>query len=112
MSEKNIVDTIKEAYGLYESRPEEAVAILFSVLSPDVRWCSIADGCTGAEFSRERNGIEEVQAYFCAGTAQGGWGAKVLCWQEWMNERKFEERSNRQEADTRGQQDFEEMSKR
>ena len=43
---------------------DQAVSMLMENLAPDIRWCSIADGCEGAKFSRERNGIDEIQGYF------------------------------------------------
>lgn len=64
MSRADILTTLKELYAMYESNTEEAIAKLFSVLDESVRWCSPEDGCSGVEFTRERNGLCQVQQYF------------------------------------------------
>ena len=64
MSTGDIAATVKEIYSLYESDTESAVTRLFQVLDDDVRWCSLANGCVGAEFTKERNGLEQVKQYF------------------------------------------------
>jgi len=64
MAEKEIVTTLKEIYALWSKGDEKAISILLANLTPDINWCSIANGCEGAEFTRERNGIPGVQSYF------------------------------------------------
>jgi ketosteroid isomerase-like protein len=64
MSKADIATTLKELYALYGSDTQEAIAKLLSVLDENVRWCSLADGCSGVEFTRERNGPGQVQQYF------------------------------------------------
>ena len=53
---------------------------------------------------------EEVQAYCTAGTADGGWGAKVLGWSKEVLDRQFHDMIPRQEALDIGVDDFNELS--
>lgn len=64
MSTQDTISTLKEIYRLWSNGDQEAVSMLLDNLSDDVNWCSIADGCKGAEFTRERNGVAGVQSYF------------------------------------------------
>ncbi len=84
MSVENMHNAIKELYAVYCTNPEQAIPLLLPLLDENVHWCSLADGCKGAEFTRERNGIAEVQNYF--EELAGAWEMVRFCADEFVCE--------------------------
>ncbi len=64
MANTDIVNSLKHGYELWASKDESAVPFFLSLMSDNVQWNSLANGCEGASFTQSRKGTSEVVQYF------------------------------------------------
>ena len=64
MADQQITDVIKKLYSMWAAGDPQAIPVLMEHLSDDIKWCSLANGCSGVEFTREGSCKEDVMKYF------------------------------------------------
>jgi len=64
MTEQDNVQTLREAYQLWNDSKADSVGHWLELIADDVKWNSIADGAPGMEFTRACNCKADVQRYF------------------------------------------------
>lgn len=64
MAKEDLLESLKTGYKLWASNDESAVPYFLSLMSDDVKWNSLANGCEGAKFTHSRTGPSEVVQYF------------------------------------------------
>ncbi len=64
MTELKLLSDLKKGYELWANKDESAVPYFMELLSDDIKWSSLANGCEGAGFTKSRAGKPEVVGYF------------------------------------------------
>ena len=64
MAEQKLVTALKQGYKLWSTGDESAVPYFLDLMSENVKWKSLANGCEGASFTHARTGKPEVVQYF------------------------------------------------